>query len=50
MKNLIDWTLIVLWTVVGIISLFQPVSKIVFYCCLGCLLMAKVEQILRRKL
>lgn len=50
MKNVIDYVLIVLWVCVGIMVIFEPVTKVSFYCLLVCYLMEKVQRIIEGKL
>lgn len=49
MRTIIDLVLIILWVVIGIITIWQPVSKTCFYCLLACLIVGKIEEMIVRK-
>ena len=49
MRKKIDWIILIMWVIAGILLIGKEVPKVTFYCCLLCLIFEKKDQIITRE-
>ena len=47
MRKISTWICLVLWVFIGIVRIRREVTKWTFYCCLACLIIKYVEDLIR---